>query len=239
MAPHRRGRKRLGWLERHGGPVDKQPSGRRSRVPSLPSNEEQWKIIGSATGSVGVVVQGPPGTGKSHTIANLISHYLASGQRVLVTAQSAQALQVLRDKMPDELQDLCVCLLGNSRESDKDLQRSVKGILARRQNLEETDYDSEVSRLDSVLKQAETELVSMDRTLADARAGETVVLEPIDGYRGTKAAIARQLNHERPERGWMADVFVHDTACPRVRLRLGSPGGLSRNARCQHQGRAG
>ena len=27
----------------------------------------------------GVVVQGPPGTGKTHTIANVISHYLANG----------------------------------------------------------------------------------------------------------------------------------------------------------------
>src|SRR5207245_7976068 len=76
----------------------------------LPSNEEQSRIVRFANGSAGVVVQGPPGTGKSHTIANLISHYLATGQRVLVTAQSAQALEVLREKMPADLQQLCVSL---------------------------------------------------------------------------------------------------------------------------------
>jgi putative protein kinase ArgK-like GTPase of G3E family len=32
-----------------------------------------------------VIIHGPPGTGKSHTIANLISHFLAKGKKVLVT----------------------------------------------------------------------------------------------------------------------------------------------------------
>ena len=33
------------------------------------------------------VLVGPPGTGKSHTIANVICHYLAKGRRVLVTSK--------------------------------------------------------------------------------------------------------------------------------------------------------
>jgi putative protein kinase ArgK-like GTPase of G3E family len=41
-------------------------------------------------------VQGPPGTGKSHTIANLICHLLATGNKVLVTAQTKRALEVLK-----------------------------------------------------------------------------------------------------------------------------------------------
>jgi hypothetical protein len=47
----------------------------------LPTNEEQERILAQAQYSTGVTVQGPPGTGKSHTIANIISHYVAYSQR--------------------------------------------------------------------------------------------------------------------------------------------------------------
>ena len=39
-------------------------------------NEAQVAIIRRLEKSEGVVVQGPPGTGKTHTIANVICHYL-------------------------------------------------------------------------------------------------------------------------------------------------------------------
>jgi len=51
-----------------------------------PFNEEQVRIIQFLDISDGVIVQGPPGTGKTHTIANVICHYLAEGKRVLVTS---------------------------------------------------------------------------------------------------------------------------------------------------------
>lgn len=40
-------------------------------------NDAQVAIIRRLEKSEGVVVQGPPGTGKTHTIANVICHYLA------------------------------------------------------------------------------------------------------------------------------------------------------------------
>jgi hypothetical protein len=41
-----------------------------------PFNDEQVSIIQRLDATDGVVVQGPPGTGKTHTIANIICHYL-------------------------------------------------------------------------------------------------------------------------------------------------------------------
>lgn len=182
----------------------------------LPSNEEQSRIVKRAGGTAGVVVQGPPGTGKSHTIANLISHYLATGKRVLVTAQTAQALQVLRDKLPKDLQTLCVSLLGATSASDKELQRSVKGILSRRQEVDDPGAcEREAAQLEAQLVESEARLVSLERSLRDARAAETETLEPVSGYRGTRAAIARRLNEERPTLGWIPEEIPHDTPCPR------------------------
>src|SRR5690606_12995579 len=72
----------------------------------MPYNDEQVSIVQKLYTNDGVVVQGPPGTGKSHTIANVICHYLAEGKRVLVTAKSESALSVLQEKLPDAIKPL-------------------------------------------------------------------------------------------------------------------------------------
>ena len=98
----------------------------------LSSNDEQREIVRRLSRSCGVAVQGPLGTGKSHTIVNLIAHYLAHGKRILVTSHKAGALRVLNTKIKNDLPaiaPLCVSLLGNSLQSAKELERSVNGIL--------------------------------------------------------------------------------------------------------------
>ncbi len=94
----------------------------------LPTNSEQKLIAQKLANNPGVVVQGPPGTGKSHTIANLISHLLAHGKRILVTSEKERALQVLRDKIPQEIRALCVSVLGGDSKSVKEIEDSVKQI---------------------------------------------------------------------------------------------------------------
>lgn len=181
----------------------------------LPSNDEQSKIVRQTDGGAGVVVQGPPGTGKSHTIANLISHYLATGQRVLVTAQTAQALNVLRDKLPTDLQALCVSLLGAGTASDKDLERSVRGILDRHQQAQDPSlYSRKAEALENTLLQAEVELHRQERLLRDARIAETEEVEPLEGYRSSRAGLARRLNQEASELGWIPDEIELGSSCP-------------------------
>jgi AAA domain len=96
-----------------------------------PFNKEQMEIVRRLERSDGLVVQGPPGTGKTHTIANLICHYLAMGRRVLVTAQSEAALTVLRGHLPPGVRELAVALLTSEREGLRQLERAA-GILAQR-----------------------------------------------------------------------------------------------------------
>jgi hypothetical protein len=79
----------------------------------LPYNDEQVTIVQRLKKTAGVTVQGPPGTGKTHTIANIICHYLASGLRVLVTSRGESALSVLQAKIPDEVRPLTVALLSS------------------------------------------------------------------------------------------------------------------------------
>ena len=58
-------------------------------------------------------MQGPPGTGKTHTIANLVSAYLAEGKRILVTSQKDQALRESAIRCPGS----CGTYVSCSRES--------------------------------------------------------------------------------------------------------------------------
>lgn len=97
----------------------------------LPYNEEQIQVVQRLDVSPGVVVQGPPGTGKSHTIANIVSHYLANGNRILVTSHSAVALAAVREKIPDSIRDLTVALLTSETESLSEFEKSVREIADR------------------------------------------------------------------------------------------------------------
>ena len=89
------------------------------------ANQEQLEIAKTIDRNDAVVVQGPPGTGKTHTIANLLGHFLAQGKRVLVTSHTNKALKVLKDKVEKELQPLCVSI---TDESKKDIESSIAAI---------------------------------------------------------------------------------------------------------------
>ena len=90
-----------------------------------PANEEQIAVARLIEKEPAVVVQGPPGTGKTHTIANLMGHFLAQGKRVLVTSCTPKALRVLKDKLPKNIQCLCVSTL---EDGHADMERSIDGI---------------------------------------------------------------------------------------------------------------
>ncbi|MDD3995147.1 MAG: AAA domain-containing protein [Bacilli bacterium] len=96
---------------------------------SLPYNDEQKKIANRIDAEYGAVVQGPPGTGKTHTIANLISRFLALGKNVLVTSQTGQALSVVKNKLPKNIRNIVVSQV-ESNNKGSDLQSSVLEINA-------------------------------------------------------------------------------------------------------------
>ena len=89
-----------------------------------PANKEQLEIAEKVEKNGVVVVQGPPGTGKTHTIANLIGHFLSEGKTVLVTSEKGKALSVLKNQVEDQLQALCVYLNGeNKNEAIQSVQQ--------------------------------------------------------------------------------------------------------------------
>jgi very-short-patch-repair endonuclease len=181
----------------------------------LPVNDEQERILDKLRLSPGVLVKGPPGTGKSHTIANLICHLLAKGERVLVTAQAPKALGVLRGLLPESIQQLCVTSLGGDRHEQQILEESVQGILDRKDEWPgPAASDVEIARLESLLASARQELLAVERRLHESRESETSRMTLPGGYDGTAAAIARKLESERDAYGWFPGDDLLLDACP-------------------------
>ncbi|MEG0022251.1 MAG: AAA domain-containing protein [Bacilli bacterium] len=89
------------------------------------ANKEQLEIAKRIDMYNAVLVQGPPGTGKTHTIANLVGDFLAKGKSILVTSYTKKALNVLKEKLPKNMQSLCVSVLDDSNE---DMENSIDGI---------------------------------------------------------------------------------------------------------------
>lgn len=180
-----------------------------------PSNEEQRRIVAKIRGSSGVLIQGPPGTGKSHTIANLICHFLATGQRILVTAKTPRALQVLERLLPSEIRPLCINLLGSGLEEKRSLETSVGGILRKNEEWNEVRSNGETERLNQIIRQLREERAEVDRRLRAIRESETHFQTIAEGtYRGTAAQIAQAIKAQEKEFDWFVDAIPFDKSCP-------------------------
>ncbi len=132
----------------------------------LPTNEEQQRILVQAQHSTGVTVQGPPGTGKSHTIANIISHYVAYGKRVLVVAEKEQALRALTDKIPAGIKDLTVSVLGADAESRRELESAIGQIQTRVTAIDKAYADERIRQLTVDLDAASRAIAVTTQALA-------------------------------------------------------------------------
>lgn len=128
----------------------------------MPANEQQ-KIAAETLESKGFcALVGPPGTGKSHTIANVICHYLATGRRVLVTSKGEPATEVLRKKLPEGIRELCVSLGGGDSASFRRLERAVEKIADEVAAVPKAKLAAEVTRLRQRLAGIDRKLTEVD-----------------------------------------------------------------------------
>ncbi len=193
---------RLAWLSAEGA-ASGEMLGADPLFP-LPANPEQMRIMERLRANNGVVVQGPPGTGKTHTIANLISALLASGQRVLVTSQKAQALRVLRDKLPAEVAKLCVSVTDLERGGSAELEGSVKAMSNRYSTFDPAAHDDEVSRSASHRDELSARVEALIDQVRALREAETAVHDDVaPGYQGTLGEIARRLRTGAAAHNWL------------------------------------
>ena len=181
----------------------------------LLANDDQRRIINTLSYDAGVLVQGPPGTGKSHTIANLICHMLATGERVLVTAKTPRALKVLHGMLPEDMKPLCINLLGSGIEERSSLETSVVRMLSKRDRWDAENALNSVQVLEQQIHADRKEKAETDYKFRSIREKETFKHDIAAGaYSGTAAKIAMRLKIEASEYSWFTDKIPHDQTFP-------------------------
>lgn len=181
----------------------------------LPLNATQLDIIHRVNLQSQTLVQGPPGTGKTHLAAALISHLLAQGKRVLVTAQTDRALKEVRSKLPSQIRPLAVAVLGSDAADMADLKVAVEGIAGRASASDPVTHQAELrqqieaglARID-VLRRRRAEL----RTSLVHERSIDVTEHEVWSYRGTLAGIAKQYLDDSEEHGWLEPLAPHTDA---------------------------
>lgn len=169
-----------------------------------PFNDDQVQIIRRLEKSDGLVVQGPPGTGKTHTIANIVSHMLATGRRVLVVSHGETALSVIRDQLPEGVRDLAISVTTSEREGLKQVEKAIGLMLGivndvggnhvRQHNL--------IRNLETSIVKSRKRLAEIDANLADIAATH---LSNVPGGSEKPYEVAKRLMMDRPLHEWFTD----------------------------------
>lgn len=170
----------------------------------LSSNKEQISIIKQLDSSPGVVVQGPPGTGKTHTIANIICHYLANGKKILVTAQQPHVLKTLHEKIPDSIKHLAISRIGNSQDSKRHLEGNIDHIIETLSQLNEFEVENEITAALVEVDRLHSEIAEVDVQIADF-AQRNMSFVTIDGFTYKPIQMHDVINQYKGEHTWFKD----------------------------------
>ena len=170
----------------------------------MPYNEEQISIVEKLETNDGVVVQGPPGTGKTHTIANVICHFLAQGKRVLVTAKGESALAVLQEKLPEQIRSLSVSLLTDDRGGMKQFEHSIQTIATKVSALNPTQSERQIVSLDARLNALHARISAVDQSIANY-ADKHMRNYPFQGREANPEELARFVLENEDKYCWLDD----------------------------------
>lgn len=191
----------------------------------MPFNDEQVRIVQLLECSDGVVVQGPPGTGKTHTIANIICHYLAMGKRVLVTSMKDPALVVLQEKLPAEIRPLAISLLTSEQEGMKQFEYAVSKIAAEVQRLDRLSLSREITQIENSIDAYHAKLAKIDNQIGEWAIKNLTPIE-LDGEILEPYEAAEIVVKNEQTISWFEDALsIEAEFCPRftdtdiVRLR--------------------
>jgi very-short-patch-repair endonuclease len=194
-------------------------TGDRLLMP-LPTNDAQESIARRLSAHRSIAVQGPPGTGKTHTIRNLISHLVAHGKRVLVLAQKEDPLRVLRDGLPEEIQPLCLAVLGRSADQLVQLQIAARELADRAATLDRGVEAARVARLTAAVEAAEADLTDAQAELRAVAERESVTY-PLDGFDASPGEVGEWLRRHAGTDALIPDPIPPGTPLPLNPAELG------------------
>ena len=181
----------------------------------LPFNAEQAQIVDTLEREDIAVVKGPPGTGKTHTIANVIAHYMATGRRVLVTARTAEAIAAVQDKLPAELRTMTIAVVHSDREGAKQLEEAVQALASEASSTHSDDIKRRIAEIQDEIVRIDAEIVQIESSLGNiARANLGSI--HYGGSDHLPMDLARILTEEEVRYGWFVDRPTQEIAGSRL-----------------------
>ena len=181
----------------------------------LPANDAQKKILTELNKKNAILVEGPPGTGKSHTIANIGTHLLSKGLKVLITSHGVRALKVLKNKFPKEIQSLCINVLGDDSKANQTLKDSIADINDRESSWDKNKQGVIIDQLGMTLKHCKKKEISIINDLVDIREQETKKHDKkFENYSGTLPNIAKVIINQKDKYNWISHKKESYDPCP-------------------------
>lgn len=168
----------------------------------LPLNDSQKKIIEKVDTTAQTLVQGPPGTGKTHTAAALLTHLLAQGKRVLVTAKTDRALYEVRDKLPEPIKPLAVSVIGTGRNDMAELTGAIDEIARTADEFDSAANQKAITAELKKIEQLKKQRQSLIQDLVELRSAESRQQE-VSGYLGSRAVLIRAYKADSERYSWV------------------------------------
>ena len=177
----------------------------------LSFNGEQIEIAESLQdeNTAGIVVQGPPGTGKTHTIANVICHYLAVGKNVLITAKTPEALIAIQEKLPEAIRKLAISIVHDDRDGARQLEAAMTLLSDEAKQVKLAEVKEDIQARQRRLKAIQTRLKEVAADLA-AIARSNLEKVPYRGCAIGPMDLADAVAKERNEHAWFPDRLTAD-----------------------------
>lgn len=169
-----------------------------------PYNDEQVKIVQFLDTQDAVVVQGPPGTGKTHTISNIVCHYMSLGKKVLVTSQKETALAVLHEKLPSVIQPLSLSLMSNDAEGMAKFDKTIANISLELGQLNKEELVHNIRQGEHKIEQAHLELFKINESMKEWATYNLTEVQ-INGQVYTPMDIVQFLKTHPREYTWFKD----------------------------------
>jgi len=127
---------------------------------------------------------------------------LSQGKSILVTAQTAKALRVLRDKVPDMLKPLCVSVLGSDQLARRQLESSISSITERLTSETHESLMRKSEQFQSERRELLNKHLSLKHQLREAIENEYKIIE-LGEKSFTPANAARYIDSNKKLNDWI------------------------------------
>ncbi|MFK8044125.1 MAG: AAA domain-containing protein [Crocinitomicaceae bacterium] len=147
----------------------------------------QQQAIDNSNQKTVSVISGPPGTGKSYTIANIAAEKVSKGQSVLISSKNGEALEVIENKIKNDLQLENLAVNPSKNKNLASLKDYLKFILGRSYKKSEIlPFDVNTDKRNISKNIEHTAL--LEKEMATVFEGEKAILRNVETNKLTKHA---------------------------------------------------